>query len=398
MRVGGGIGDVRGWLTGLIATFAPALASAAGSKSCPLPLDVQVKSYLAFTPIHEFVMNEPRCVNCHGGVNPHVDTPGPDPDDPTEHPSTVMHGPGAIDRFMPLNQIEVSCDGCHEDMPRRRDGSASRWFTAAGFHAFLDKDQVQLCKQFKGSTGTAEEFMGHIDDDNGGNQFIRTAFAGNRGIPGLAPIPPRISHASFMRMGREWIEALGGQFKGESDCGCEPRIKGKFTQRDEGSMDSITISGDLEWKLDLSKGAPAPGAPLVFKPSDGSITLHLKSRYPGVASHCDADGRKTFQVRSLSRGALRLMKLEIEDDGDYKLMLVIPDSPDPFPTWTFAGECIWPNITNPSPMTVKFQSVILGKREGTVDGPRGIHGKVEPAMRRGTRTITGEWSFATQGQ
>lgn len=384
-------------IAGVVTLALPSLLFATDKGACPLPLAKQLKSVSAFAPIHKFVVNEPRCVNCHGGVNPHIDEPGPDPDAPDEVPSRVAHGPGAIDRFVvPDAQgrrtMEVTCNGCHDGMAPRGDGSNSRWFTAPPFLTFLDKDAPTLCKQFKRATGSAEHFVGHLVDDNGGNAFTKTAFAGNRGVEGLEPIPPSISHAALIRLGREWIDAMGGEFKGDESCGCEPQMRGKFTSLDSSSLDSVKVTGDLVWKLDPQSGAP-PGGPMVFKPKSGSITVELKFNAPGIASRCEGLGSKTFNVESLSRSALRLMKLELEEDGRYRVMLVIPDNPDPFPTWMLDGKCVFPNIVAPAPMAVKYISMALGKQQGAVDPEKGIIGELNPPIRRGPRTITGHWSF-----
>jgi hypothetical protein len=384
-------------LVAAAALSAPAALLAQGG-SCPMPLEAQLKSIRAFKPIHKFVMNEPRCVNCHGGVNPHLDEPGADPDDSNAAPSTVAHGPGGIDRFVAPDgdgvrrTMEVSCIGCHDGMAPKRDGSTSRWFTAPSFLAFLNKDAPTLCKQFKRTTGSAEHFLGHLEDDNGGNAFTKTAFLGNRGVDGLAPIPPSISHAALIRLGREWIGAMGGQFKGDESCGCEPKLEGKFTSVDSSPVDSIKISGDLVWKLE-EQGDAAPGTPLVFKPQSGEITVELQFNTPGIASHCEGLGRRTFSVDRMARGALQFMKLELEDDGRYQVTLVIPDHPDPFPTWELDGKCVFPNVRTAAPMPVKFMSVVLGKQQGTVQPGEGIAGEVKPAIRRGPRTITGSWTF-----
>jgi hypothetical protein len=366
-----------------------------------MPLEKQLKSIRAFAPIHKFVMNEPRCVNCHGGVNPHLDEPGVDPDSPNEVPSTVAHGPGAIDRFVQPDAdgvrrtMEVSCTGCHDAMVPKRDGSPSRWFTAPPFLAFLNKDAPTLCKQFKRATGSADRFIGHLEDDNGGNAFTKTAFLGNRGIADLAPVPPSISQAQLISLGHEWIDAMGGQFKGDESCGCEPQIKGKFTSVDSSAMDSVKISGDLVWKLEEAAGA-APGTPMVFTPKSGQITVELKFNNPGIASHCEGLGRKTFEVASLAPRALRFMKLEIADDGNYEVTLVIPDHPDPFPTWMLDGKCVFPMATSTAPMPVKFMSMALGKQRGTVSPDMGIIGELATPIQNGPRTTTGSWSFSAE--
>ena len=381
-----------------LASVAPACAFAQAG-SCPVPLPDQLKSMQAFAPIHKFATYEPRCVNCHGGVNPHVDEPGPDPDDPHEVPSTVPHGPGGIDRFeqpdaQGRRSMEVSCIGCHDGMPARRDGSKSRWFTAPPFLTFLNKDAPTLCKQFKRATGSAEHFVGHLVDDNGGNAFTKTAFLGNRGVEGLAPLPPSISHAALIRLGREWIDTMGGQFKGDESCGCEPRLKGKFTSVDSSSLDSVKISGDLVWKLEDPAGA-APGAPLVFRPQSGEITVELSYNVPGIASKCEALGRRTFALSSVAPRALRFMKLELSPDR-YDVTLVIADNPDPFPTWELDGKCVFPNVASPAPSPVKFVSMGLGKHGGAVEPGKEIAGKVQTPIRNGPRSITGSWSFESQ--
>lgn len=386
--------------------IAPSLAWAQGG-SCPMPVEAQLKSRRAFALIHKFVVNEPRCVNCHGAVNPHVDKPGPDPDGPNEVPSTVMHGPGAIDRFVKPDkdgvrrEMEVSCIGCHDGMAPKRDGSKSRWFTAPGFLTFLNKDATQLCEQFKRATKSAEDFIGHLVDDNGGNAFTKTAFLGNRGVDGLAPIPPSISQGRLISMGREWIDAMGGQFKGDASCGCDlPKIKGKFTSIDSSPMDTIRITGDLEWKLEEPPGGgpPPPGAPLVYKPKAGQVSVEISFTSPGIASVCKGLGRRTFPVASLSPNALRFMKLEIREDGHYEVTLVIPDNPDPFPKWSFDSECVFPNVTDKRSVDVKMLSVILGRQSGTIDSERGIAGELKNPIRRGLRTITGNWSFTSDDQ
>jgi hypothetical protein len=66
-----------------------------------------------------------------------------------------------------------------------------------------------------------------MNDDNGGNNFAGTAFLGNRGLDEdrygdlIKPQPPSMSHADFMKLARDWVDAMGGQFRGDASCGCE---------------------------------------------------------------------------------------------------------------------------------------------------------------------------------
>ena len=112
-------------------------------------------------------------------------------------------------------------------MAPRRDGSKSLWMMAASFHSFVDKDATTLCKQFKRSSRDANDFLGHMNDDNGGNNFAGTAFLGNRGLDAdrygdvVRPQPPSLNHADFIKLARDWIDAMGGQFRGDESCGCE---------------------------------------------------------------------------------------------------------------------------------------------------------------------------------
>ncbi len=118
-------------------------------------------------------------------------------------------------------------------MVRRRDGSESTWFTAPDFLSFVGKDATTLCRQMKRATRTATEFLGHLQDDNGGNAFGPTAFKGDRGLdqtiygpdkdsPALVPAePPSKTRAELMQMARNWVTAMGGSFKGDESCGCE---------------------------------------------------------------------------------------------------------------------------------------------------------------------------------
>ncbi len=113
-------------------------------------------------------------------------------------------------------------------MARKRDGSPSLWMTASGGHAFVDKDATTLCRQFKRSSGTAQDFLAHLDDDDGGSNFAQTAFNGDRGLnlqvfqkQGIVAEPPSISHAAFMKLAADWINAMGGSFQGDEGCGCE---------------------------------------------------------------------------------------------------------------------------------------------------------------------------------
>lgn len=197
--------------------------------SCPLTIGEQVESVKTWAPIAKFLTREPRCFNCHGGVNPHIDGIGKDPVDRNAPESTVAHGGGAMPRGEKGLMAE-GCDGCHDNMAPRRDGTKSRWFTAPPPSSFVGKDAPTLCRQIKGFHKTAEHFRGHLEDDNGSHSFVLTAFVGNRGLnpsdyKDHPPQRPSLDHDALMRLGDDWIEAMGGKFQGDASCGCEVRLR-----------------------------------------------------------------------------------------------------------------------------------------------------------------------------
>jgi hypothetical protein len=70
--------------------------------------------------------------------------------------------------------------------------------------------------------------MGHLKDDNGGNNFTGTSYNGDRGLDRerfpeneVPTQKPTISHAELMKMGQDWIDAMGGRFRGGLSCGCQ---------------------------------------------------------------------------------------------------------------------------------------------------------------------------------
>lgn len=84
---------------------------------------------------------EPRCVNCHGGVDPFAD--------PTNH------GGGTQDP-------KSDCDTCHSEMPGKKGGGTSKRRLALPEHSFLGKDAVTLCKQMRSGFVEGADFLGPL--------------------------------------------------------------------------------------------------------------------------------------------------------------------------------------------------------------------------------------------
>jgi hypothetical protein len=216
------------------ALFIPSEAGAQKGASCPLTDAQTKKAIAAFQPLATFLSGEPRCFNCHGGVNPFIDGVGLDPEDPNAPPSQFEHGGGKQGHDNPVSKdgsvgLDEGCKDCHSQMLPKSDGTPSTtWTLAPGFMSFVNKDATTLCRQMKRTSGTAEEFLGHLKDDNGRNSLGATAFAGRRALTDrdikkyeVQVLPPAITHDRLMQMGRNWIDAMGGKFQGDISCGCE---------------------------------------------------------------------------------------------------------------------------------------------------------------------------------
>ena len=177
---------------------------------CPLSDAQTQKSMDAFAKLVPTFTQEPRCVNCHGGVDPFAK--------PTNHGGDTQ-------------ELGSDCNDCHSEMPPKRGGQPSKWRLANQEHFFKGKDAKTLCKQMRDAFPVGADFIGHLIDDNGNSKFTETAFLGTRGlnkrgrdlVDNYQDEPPKfITHGGLINLGMDWINAMGGEFKGDIDCGCEP--------------------------------------------------------------------------------------------------------------------------------------------------------------------------------
>ncbi len=225
-----------------LSTLALAQSGATSKRSpiCPLSEAQTQKSIEAFSKIAATLIGEVRCSNCHGGVNPYIQGIGQDPEDPNAPPSKFEHEGGVMSREhaksldgTPL--VDTECQECHSKMAKRTGGGDSIWMLAPSFLSFVGKDAATLCKQIKSSSRDANDFEGHLKDDNGGNNFGGTAFNGDRGLnraiqdgtiiyteKEVPTMKPHITHEQLEQLGKKWVASTGGEFQGDKDCGCEP--------------------------------------------------------------------------------------------------------------------------------------------------------------------------------
>ena len=351
--------------------------------SCPVPLGKQIEAIGAFAEMMP-VFRHPRCMNCHGGMD-----------------ITSERHPGA-DQIEPMaNPLDVEqCQACHDGLPGWRQPGSPVFF--------VDKSDEELCLQMKRFESTGDKFVEHIFNDHGDIQFIAAGFVGDRALgEGLQDYhltidKPPGTQSQLTAKARKWVDLLGTGYSASPECGCVLKLEGKFTYTNSvsGMGDTYKVTGNLLWKPEEegNKSSPTFGdTPSVFfRPDSGDITVNVKIQSVGLGgpATCQGEGERTFSVSQMTRGALRNMKLEIAADGRYKVTLVIPDMPDPFPKWDFQATCRFPNKTVQVPQDVRYVSVVLGRQQGTVDD-EGIKGKLPAPIRTGPREINGEWSFTS---
>ena len=293
--------------------------------SCPLSVNQQVKAVTAFREMLP-VFRHPRCVNCHGGVNPFIERTGPDPADDAAPPSTVVHRGGAIRRQNDKAAdgtvlIESECQDCHDHMAPRRDGSKSVWMTAPHFLSFVDKDATTLCRQVKRTSHDADDLIGHMTDDNGGNNFTATAYDGDRGLDpdryNIQPAPPTISHQTFIQLGRKWVAAMGGELEGDESCGCvmpKIRLEVHHTQSLEvpRGLPSREAS-DVRFRIDLEPaGDDKPGFFLGQQALTRTIEMTLPQYCTGQASR--GERWQLWAMVDSVTGSIRVAQVALDDE------------------------------------------------------------------------------------
>ena len=221
---------------------------------CPLSDSQTQKAIDAFAKLVPTFTQEPRCVNCHGGVDPFA--------------NPTSHGGGTVDPV-------ADCDTCHSEMPAKTGGQASKWRLANREHFFLGKNAPTLCKQMKSAFQKGSQFIGHLIDDNGNSKFTEVAFLGTRGLNEAgrdlvdnykAAPPSKITHGGLIDFGQKWIDAMGGEFQGDESCGCEP------------AHYAIRISDDTRISFLMAHGET------VIAPTDIPITFHDDGTFEGQAT------------------------------------------------------------------------------------------------------------------
>ncbi len=298
------------------------------NQSCPLTDEQTQQSVAAWSKIAQFLTTEPRCVNCHGAVNPYIDGVGidstPDSDGTLRPVSEVEHGGGQIDRPQPgTGTVDSACVSCHDNMVKPTANTPTVWTLPLASHSFLNKDPATLCRQIKGATRTAERFMAHMENDEGFSDFVDTSFLGNRGLGELKPEdyrPPSIGKGQFLQMGRDWVDAMGGSFQGDESCGCEPRHSGWSGEIHIGVQTQVQRQRDsgvaTGWSLDTVNIAV----------TDGRGTYSGKATLTYQDPEASWDGAPITEATEASGKGAVAVELEVDVDaaGKYTIRLTYP--------------------------------------------------------------------------
>lgn len=190
------------------------------------------------------VFTSPRCVNCHGGVNPVTGA--------NHEPGPVADSTRLSNGDMGFDEQRV-CQECHTA------GTAS-WRTAPGEMSFVGRDTLAMCKQIRRSTGQdgddpdAGFLVGHLTNDD----LIGVGFVGQGGIgedspfATIEPDPPPMSRAEMIAAAQRWIG------EGHARCGAngwngvitstmtaqnhEDRQPGTLLQKDSATELKVTMA------------------------------------------------------------------------------------------------------------------------------------------------------------
>jgi hypothetical protein len=221
--------------------------AAQGAKdSCPLNSQQKARAVKAFKGLAS-VFKEPRCLNCHGAVNPFSTDGGhgggyinireetkkflqlPDfqsrlttGSDPTgsitaktvarlkeiaESPTEISDND--LIRLKAFDPMRSVCKECH----------IFSWIIPMRHNHFVGRSAKEMYVHMKTSalTNRPDLFLRHMQDD----ELVLEGFKGRKGLlEAGAAEPPQMSFATFVKYANDWIAAMNGKFHQPPDCGC----------------------------------------------------------------------------------------------------------------------------------------------------------------------------------
>lgn len=205
---------IYGLVAGIVGAIAVALAYAASAPPYPPPpppkqprvplSDEPIDLWMKLVP----VFSHPRCVNCHGGVDPFYAYTGPPA---IEHGGDVVGDPN----LSPAARVE-DCRICHNETQEIEDAWVLAHFVDPGTD-FFGKTALQICeKQSHEVThrrNAVRNWITHLRVD----ALIRQSFGGRAGGQLDPPDPPPMEHPAFMEAAQKWLDvgAVCGRWEGD---------------------------------------------------------------------------------------------------------------------------------------------------------------------------------------
>jgi hypothetical protein len=315
----------------VIAVVASALVAGAVGLTSASRSDVEIQATqtsLLDDPLAKFgrlmpVFTHPRCVNCHGNINPF----GPDPNHTTVEPDP---GNGSLvdaqgDQLRTRNQ---ECLGCHDA------SDAVAWRLAPRRMDFRGRNvpnpTLTLCQQIEAEQRTAEAFREHLL----GDPLQVVAFNGTKGFtlsPGrqvAAQDKPPMTQLEFFNASEAWLQ-------GRQDIPCNGWV-GTIVQ-----TETVNLTTTYPTPVNVQR----TGLTTEEQSATRTITIHVGgaggvmaeisvSGTHGTEStmtvsqggrSCSNYGRSVVTYGGKTTGEVKVASLSIGSDGRYTLDITGPD-------------------------------------------------------------------------
>jgi hypothetical protein len=273
-------------------------AGAEPVRACPLSPAQERAAVDAFDKMMP-VLFHPRCLNCHGGMNPYV------------APQVGRHLGGQMTDSAGHPMPAAACQDCHSGLPG--------WDVPGSIMFFVGKNAKELCKQFKefAPSGSAE-FVQHMTHE-AGPQFIDAAFEGLRALNTLGEVsyedamghPPTPEKPPGTRQGlvnfaRDWATKIDRGWT-DPECGCMVHGAWYGTVHSQGTF----------------TGAGMPGAVLTVA-SDALVMFEIDHKWdkrgsPGIQYYKSTGGTVTWNAQASAgcqggmSGVVPLDTLDVDD-------------------------------------------------------------------------------------
>jgi hypothetical protein len=333
------------------------------------------------------VLQHPRCLNCHGGVNPFVPR------------AQGGHLAGAIDTTKGFTKRLEKCQECHSELPG--------WDLPPEEFFFVNKDARELCIQLKKFNPTPAGVVGHLENDNGKPPlFTITAFKGDRALNNggkanvedathrpFVNLPPPIRHGEWVSRVKAWVAAMGDGYVVKPDCGCIPTgsawvgtVKAGWEQktRELGTFTASAIT-DVRFVIDSSFDVSTDPAEY-WKSVSG--TIRWETHNVGGKCRISQSGSVPVGLGS-DDNPMANLRGEHADSGGMVYTVALgpwPEASEPIITW----HCPDGDIKSTMLGTYHWWSYDLPRGMASPDG-KTLKGTWRDAV--GTATMWSEWDL-----